>query len=268
MPRYPLRSASFNTLGVCTKIGLFLHSMITKIIGSIASRSQWFRRELLTIQQWHSEEIAYTRLAENGFSPGSIIDIGANNGSWSRLIRKVFEKNLILMIEARAEEEKALKNTCQDLLNANYIISLLGSSGQEKVSFSVHGSGSSIFSELSNAPRSFSNLKMKTLDEITSELHLNDPIFLKLDVQGAELEVLKGAANILTRSEVVQLEVALLDYNQGAPTFADVVTFMDKRNYHVFDIAGFIKPNKIDLSHIDVLFVQRSSKLRDVKFVF
>ena len=51
---------------------------------------------------------------------------------------------------------------------------------------------------------------------------------LKLDVQGYELEVLKGADGLLSAAEVVLLEASLIPVNKGCPLIADVIRFMDE----------------------------------------
>jgi hypothetical protein len=81
-------------------------------------------------------------------------------------------------------------------------------------------------------------------------------------VQGAELEVLAGGFGTLDRSEVVQLEVPFVSYNEGAPTLLDVMHFMNEREFVPIDVSGFSRPNGIDLVQADFLFVRRGSSLR------
>jgi hypothetical protein len=61
---------------------------------------------------------------------------------------------------------------------------------------------------------------------------------------------------------LVQLEVAMLPYNKGAPSFLEVLSYMDKRDFVPLDVSGFSRPNGVDLVQIDVLFVRRDSSLR------
>jgi len=110
---------------------------------------------------------------------------------------------------------------------------------------------------------------MHTLDNlINKHPQLKMPLLIKLDVQGAELDVLSGGDHALALAEVVQLEVALMSYNQGAPDINRVLRFMAERGFVFFDICGFVKPIPRYLSQIDVLFVRKESKLRTDQFVF
>jgi FkbM family methyltransferase len=84
--------------------------------------------------------------------------------------------------------------------------------------------GSSVLAELTNVPREKIYLDMITLDQIAANhTELGQNILLKLDVQGYELEVLKGAEKVLQSTELVCMEVSLLNYNSGAPLMPEVI---------------------------------------------
>lgn len=215
------------------------------------------------------EETAYLRLAERGFRPGAIIDIGAYQGEWTRLARSVFTGVPALMIEAQDAKKPYLDAVCADLRDVRYVSTLLGSAPGEQVTFYEMETGSSLLPERSNVPRVERTLTTRTLDEVAGEGAGGlAPLFLKIDVQGAELRVLAGGSETLKRTEIVQLEVALLPYNEGAPTMLEVMTFMDARGFVPLDVAGFIRPNGRDLVQLDLLFAQRNSALRPDYFTY
>lgn len=54
----------------------------------------------------------------------------------------------------------------------------------------------------------------------------SDPIILKVDVQGAELEVLQGAGKMLGQTIMVILEVPLFRQTQGSNSLGDIVVFL------------------------------------------
>ena len=60
-------------------------------------------------------------------------------------------------------------------------------------------------------------VKTRTLDSIVAERNLPLPDLIKMDVQGAELDVLKGAANTLAHCKDLILELQKVEYNKGAP---------------------------------------------------
>ena len=66
------------------------------------------------------------------------------------------------------------------------------------------------------------------------------PTFVKLDVEGFELEALRGAGTLFGRTELFVVEVAMYRFIER-PVFHEVVAFMAERGYLVYDIAGFIR---------------------------
>ncbi len=62
--------------------------------------------------------------------------------------------------------------------------------------------------------------------------------FLKLDVQGAELDILKGAQKLLDRVVVVNTEVEFVPLYKGQPLFADVDAFLRSRGFLIHSIPG------------------------------
>lgn len=213
-----------------------------------------------------TEEQAYRRLYTKGFRPSFIIDVGAYEGNWTRLARKVFGDVPSLMVEAQPSKRPGLETLCRELESVRYAQALLSSKSGEPKQFFEMETGSSMFAENSNAPRTSRELKTSTLDEVAGPVP--EGAFLKIDVQGAELEVLGGGAKTLAACELVQLEVAILPYNKGAPTALEVLSYMAERDFAPLDISGFSRPNGIDLAQVDFLFARSGSKLRTHYFTF
>lgn len=209
------------------------------------------------------EEVAYERLRSKGFSPAAVIDVGAYHGDWTKLVRRIFGAP-VLMVEAQAAKKARLEAMCGD--GVRLASCVLGAEAGQSVTFYEMETGSSYFPEKSNAPRSTTTYETETLDRIAADMA--GPLFLKVDTQGAELEVLKGGQETLGRCELVQLEVALLPYNEGAPTFLEVVTYMDQHGFVPLDVSGFSRPNLVDLVQVDILFVRKDSALRPTSIEF
>ena len=124
------------------------------------------------------------------------------------------------------------------------------------------GTGSSVLAERSSTQRNELKLRMSTLDDLVAA-EVNSPMLLKLDVQGYELEVLRGARKILAEAEVVVIECSLIQYNDGAPLFAEVVSFMSERGFLVYDFCGHMRRESDGaLFQIDVIFARENSTLR------
>lgn len=203
-------------------------------------------------------------LKARGFNPRCILDIGANVGEWSDMIKGIWPQADLFLFEA----DKV--NT--DILNKKgykYFIALLGDE-EKNVDFFCCPSarfqtGNSIFKEKTHHYTGdrleIRTVQMKTLDTIVSNNEINNVDFIKLDIQGAELLALEGGKNTLSKAEVVLLEVALLEYNEGAPMLSEVVSYMDNAGFQAYDVVELhYLPNKL-LSQLDVLFVRKTSPL-------
>jgi FkbM family methyltransferase len=243
-----------------------LRKLLSKFISSLPAAR---KAQLIDIAVDHFAEVSYFRLAQHGFRPNGIIDIGAYQGDWTLLISKVFPDVPILMIEAQTAKKASLEGVCRLLPHVDYTLCLLGSKEGAEAVFNVMETGSSIYSERSNAARSKVTMAVSVLDSVLNGYpKIKGPLFIKLDVQGAELDVLRGGPGALGAAEVVQLELALMNYNQGAPSADTVIAFMAEHGYVLYDICGFIKPMPRFLSQIDVLFVRKDSTLRCDHFTF
>ncbi len=206
-------------------------------------------------------------MRRNGFHPSAIIEVGAFEGDWSRMARQVYPDAPIYMFDANPEKEPLLAGTIREIAGAQFRISLLGAEPAESVLFHVMGTGSSVLSENTSLPRSTTELPMTTLDNLwLADKQRPGPYFLKLDVQGFELEVLRGAEQVLENTEAAMLEVSLLPYNQGAPLLGEVVAFMLARGFVVYDVAGLYRRESDGaLYRIVLLFVRESNALRSKK---
>ena len=66
---------------------------------------------------------------------------------------------------------------------------------------------------------------------------------IKMDVQGAEMDVLKGALETLQTVKHIILELQVVEYNKGAPKRDEVIAFMDTIGY---DCLGLFSNNGPD----------------------
>ena len=77
-----------------------------------------------------------------------------------------------------------------------------------------------------------------TLDALITKLALPDPDLIKLDLQGAELDAMRGATRCLAHAEAVMLELSFIELQKGMPLIGDVVPFMAERGFRLYDVTG------------------------------
>lgn len=200
-------------------------------------------------------------LKRKGFNPSVIIDVGAYEGFWTIDVLEVFPSAKILMVEAQKKKEAILQKVVKNHSNTDYTIALLSATEADEKLFSESETSSHVVVNERNGDTVY-KLRTQTLDNLLEQKKIQLPDFLKLDVQGHELEVLKGAEKSLAHSEICLLEISLLELGDNTPLLAEMVSFMDKKNFQAYDISQFMRrPFDKALYQIDMFFVKKDSPL-------
>ena len=197
-------------------------------------------------------------LARRGLQPRHIVDVGAFHGDWSRMARGIWPQAQITMLEANLDKKATLDPVAADI-GAQLEFAVLGPEDGAEVVFHVMESGSSVLPENSPVDRREEARLTQRLDTLFPE---NRPDFIKLDVQGYELEVLKGASALLADAQAVLMEVALIEINKNAPLMTEVVGFMRERGFEVADVLELHRrPLDRATNQVDLIFVPARSPL-------
>jgi FkbM family methyltransferase len=89
-------------------------------------------------------------------------------------------------------------------------------------------------------------IETTTLDAFCAAEEVDEIDFLQIDVQGADLDVLKGATHLLSRSvTAIQIEVEFSHLYQGQPLFADIDIYLRNQGFTLFDLGVASRPRKI-----------------------
>lgn len=101
----------------------------------------------------------------------------------------------------------------------------------------------------------YSNLKkIKKLDNLIKLNSLSNNVFLKIDVDGSDLFVLKGATNLLSRVNGIQIEASLSN-------IAQIINFLDSVNFQLIDVVDPCYYN-FRLTQLDLIFLSREEVLK------
>jgi FkbM family methyltransferase len=201
-----------------------------------------------------------------GLAPASVVDVGAAWGAFTETCRTVFPAARYLAVEPLEENRPALVALTRKCPGVDFVIAAAAAK-PGTVTLQVHPDlvGSSLYRELdiggvNGAPRA---VPAVTLDGLAADFGLAGPFLLKLDVQGAELDVLEGAATVLPAAEYVLLEVSLFEFFENGPVLADVVGFMQAHGFVAYDVMGpQYRPLDRALSQLDIAFARQRGSLR------
>ena len=192
----------------------------------------------------------YNILKQQGFYPKTAIDIGANLGQWYTMFNSIFPDTEVFSIEGNEACAPELGK-----VNPNYKIAMLGKEEGTQTFYLNENydkcSGGSLYKETSWAYTNCNELtkEVKTLDSLNLDFDL-----IKMDVQGGELDIIKGGLKTVLNSSFLQLELAVLEFNSGAPSIGEVISYLHHLDFSVYDIASHFYWNH-RLNQVDVMFV-------------
>ena len=175
-------------------------------------------------------------LRDKGFTPGKILDVGANVGEFARMCKSTWNTSKVMMVEATKECEADLQSVGED-----YIITVLSSEDGKEIKFyktseNLKGTGNSYYLEKTSH---YADDKLveevmisQTIDTVFPEYDFD---LLKIDTQGSEIDIMMGAKSSIHKSKYVLLEVQIGEYNIGAPSKEDVIQYMSSIGFDKYD---------------------------------
>lgn len=206
---------------------------------------------------------ALAHLARLGLHPSVVIDVGTASGTDELL--STFPDSRFLWIEPLQEFEEDLRQLTKRY-RGDYVLAACGSTRGE-VTIHVHPNltGSSTLHEAEGdvADGMSRQVRMFALDDLIERYELQGEIVLKVDVQGAELDVIAGAQKLLNNTEVVILEVEFFRFFGSNPDFGEVIAQMKRRGFVTYDVVG--GTNRLldgALAQKDLVFVKEDGRFR------
>lgn len=207
-------------------------------------------------------------LRRSGYSPGVIIDAGANVGNWTRMARSVFHGATIHLVEPQPACRKALDDLSRRTPGLMVHAVALTEPGIDRVRIVGGGEKGGGTGGYVARPGECESAAVEcpatTLDCLLADrVEREHRALLKLDLEGHELPALQGARRLLDVVEVLLTELQFFDINDnGLPVFADVVGFLRTRGFELYDFACLHqRPRDLRLCMGDVVFVRRDSAL-------
>lgn len=199
-----------------------------------------------------------------------VLDVGANEGQFAEMVLDGGFKGCVISFEAIEEVHRRLVERAKQR-TSSWIVATCGALGAQKGSAKLNLAGNSVSSSLlpmrkehvSALPASeyvsSQDVRVERLDEVAQSLMPEKGMaLLKIDTQGFELEVLRGATGILPRTAAIQIEMSLVPLYDGAPNFTDAKSYVESLGFELFSVVcGFKNRETGRLLQVDGVFLRK-----------
>lgn len=212
--------------------------------------------------RFDATEVCLRRMAKHGYAPRAVIDGGAHLGSFATMAKRVFPEAIVQMVEPQPSCREYLSSMARQPGFAFHACALGATSGtlQMRAKIDEPSTGSSI-AETSGEPGTIP-VPAETLDKLfATRIQASDRALLKLDLQGYELEALRGASKLIINIEAILIEVSFFRQSYEPPVHS-ISEFMDLAGFDLYDVAALSSRRRDDrLKQGDLMFVRKGSSL-------
>lgn len=202
----------------------------------------------------------------------TVIDVGANVGQFAGGLRRAGYRGRIASIEPQREAHATLlTEAAKDPLRSWQVLPRMAL-GESPATLDLHIAGNSWSTSLlpmldahvnalpSSREVRVEKIPVQRLDDAlqAAGLHAASPMLLKLDVQGYESQVLRGATGVLPATRAILTEMSLAPLYDGQVLWRELCDQITSYGFDVFDIQpGFADPDSGRLLQVDGLFTRR-----------
>lgn len=210
----------------------------------------------------HKSIIKYLR-------PQTLLDVGANKGQFSLLVRNLLPATEIIAFEPLASEADIFeRNFAGDARCKLMRFALSDRAGSAQFHVADRADSSSLL-PIGDGQRAAYGMdeahtlavEVRRLDEVVTLDQLSGRVLLKIDVQGAEDMVLRGSTALLPHIDLVYLEASFVELYEGQKLAGDVVAQMDGLGYALRSIGSTSNTRHFGATQADLLFSRKELRI-------
>jgi len=245
---------------------------VTRVVNSVAFRlGHWVdNRQTAKVDDEiskYTDCLATVQAINKYFKATRLCDIGAHKGHWSFVMHRLNpDLKSVVMFEPQAKLIDNLKSRQLDGVKTKIYQCALGDS-EGQLTLQGGTASASLYKSASNQHHYFPGsvnqeaelVEVKVLDDVYKADDLEYPDLIKMDVQGYELKVLKGASAVLANARYLVIELGLREFYKGQPQLWELWRFLDEEGYvmvdHGFELRSYTAPN--ELLQFDAIFMNK-----------
>jgi len=230
---------------------------------------KYIQKTGFTIARYPSPDQKRRILAYHNFKVDTLLDIGANSGQYAGLMRESGYKGRIHSFEPTSKAFDLLRNKSKKDKDWHiHQLAIGATAGEIEINISENSFSSSILEieklHVKSAPQSRyiskETVPIETIDNLFSVIAKSaKSIYMKIDTQGYESEVLKGAENSLPKIQCIQLEMSLVKLYKNEWLFEETISYLKKKYFEIYTIEPeFYDTSTGQLLQIDAIFYNKN----------
>lgn len=248
-----------------TKLALRLRNIVWRVfqllgynVASIAKQQAEAKR--LSTDRWRWLET---------LGIGTLVDVGANTGQFAQQFLGVRPDSLIYSFEPLTDCFEELQRTIAGTPGFTAYNVALGESDGEAVFFRSGYSPSSSLLRMGEPHKGLfpytrdiasQTVTLRRLDSYLDEITIRGGLLVKIDVQGAEAQVLKGGREVLSSADAVLAEVGYFPLYNGQSTIQEISGLLDEYGFTFMGMVDqYLRPSDSLPVYGDALFVSRAA---------
>jgi FkbM family methyltransferase len=196
-----------------------------------------------------------------------VFDVGANEGQYAHELFEAGYGGSVVSFEPLSDAFSSLKNRAQAIPNWKVVNVALGENEDfSLINVSGNSQSSSLLFMLGRHEESCPESKCYRQEKIrverlssywTQHCENDDSVWLKIDVQGFELSVLKGAGDFLKKAAAIELELSLVPLYKGQPLMGEMIKFLNENGFSLVAVQEiFSDPETRETLQMDGIFLR------------
>jgi FkbM family methyltransferase len=199
-----------------------------------------------------------------------VIDVGANSGQYAKQLREIgFNGHIVSFEPVKAVFDALEANARRDAKWSCYNLAL-GETDEEKVINVYKSTVFSSFLEATDYSKGIWNslntsnvetVRVKRLDQIFEEIVERTGgrnFYLKLDTQGFDISVFRGASDALSKVLALQSELSLISVYKDMPDPYDVLRAFHAKDYFISGMYPINRDESLAVIEYDCVLVRRT----------
>lgn len=202
-----------------------------------------------------SMDAGLRRMHSLNINPGTVIDVGAAEGKWAEMAMTIWPKANFKLVEPLAEQADKLAALKLKHPNLSYNLAVAGEQrGETFLNVSPDLDGSGIYGDKNE--KNAREVPVITLDEIVQ--HSAGSIMIKLDTHGYEVPILKGASEVLKRTDLLVIEVYGFYISPTCLLFHELSGYLFELGFRLIDVVDIMRrPGDSAFWQADAFYIRK-----------